>query len=176
MRKMKEPIQVTIREYEARDAESVKALIREKDRLYQKKEPNVFSPDTDEYRSDDELRSTFFIAESDGNVVGVIELNMIFVSRTHEFNANKNINERNIANVLELVVKEGYRGNGIGQMLLEKGVEWAKSKGADDVEVMVFEFNKEAQKLSKKLGFRTLHRTLSLAPSKLKTKAKSVSP
>jgi diamine N-acetyltransferase len=172
MRKMKEPIKVTIRDYEERDAESVKALIREKDRLYQKKEPNVFSPDTDEYRSDDELRNKFFIAEVDGVVVGVIELNMVFISRTHEFNANKNINERNIANVLELVVKEGYRENGIGQMLLEKGVEWAKSEGADDVELIVYEFNKDAQKLTKKLGFKTLHRTLSLAPSKLKTKAR----
>jgi ribosomal protein S18 acetylase RimI-like enzyme len=60
---------------------------------------------------------------------------------------------------------------GVGEKLLQRGIEWAKEEGADDIELIVNEFNKNAQKLFKKLGFKTLHRSLSFVPVKAKSSA-----
>ena len=56
--------------------------------------------------------------------------------------------------VLELVVKGGYRGKGIGTMLINKLVEYFKKKDCNLSGVVVFVPNKNAHDLYSKLGYK----------------------
>jgi ribosomal protein S18 acetylase RimI-like enzyme len=66
--------------------------------------------------------------------------------------------------VLELVVKAGYRGKGIGTMLMDKLLEYFKKKNCNLSGVVVFVPNKNAHRLYSKLGYedRSLYMTKNL--------------
>lgn len=96
-----------------------------------------------------------FVVESDGKLLGLVQAAVkvappmsIFVPRCYVI-------------VDTLVVKEGFRQQGIGQKLMDRVHHWAISKGASDVELNVYEFNKEANAFYQKLGYKTISRKMS---------------
>lgn len=96
-----------------------------------------------------------FVVESDGKLLGLVQAAVkvappmsIFVPRCYVI-------------VDTLVVKEDFRQQGIGQKLMDKVHHWAISKGASDVELNVYEFNKEANAFYQKLGYETISRKMS---------------
>ena len=54
-----------------------------------------------------------------------------------------------------LVVRATHRRQGIGTRLMEEARRWATEKGADDLELGVWEFNRGAVAFCESLGFAT---------------------
>jgi ribosomal protein S18 acetylase RimI-like enzyme len=96
-----------------------------------------------------------FVVESDGKLLGLVQVQVkvspplsIFVPRCYVV-------------VDTLVVKKGFRQQGIGQKLMDKVHHWAVSKGASDIELNVYVFNQEAIALYQKLGYETISHKMS---------------
>lgn len=58
-----------------------------------------------------------------------------------------------IGEITNIYVLEGFRSQGIGKMLMNKFVEWAKEMGFDKVSVNVFALNEKAINFYKREGF-----------------------
>ncbi len=61
-----------------------------------------------------------------------------------------------------LAVEEGWQRRGIGRLLMEHAMDWARSHDAQSIELRVFEFNTDAIAFYESMGLRTLTRNLSL--------------
>jgi GNAT superfamily N-acetyltransferase len=61
---------------------------------------------------------------------------------------------RKHGHVADLVVAEGYEGQGIATALLGRAEEWALAQGYDWMTLGVFEQNARAEQLYQKFGFR----------------------
>jgi RimJ/RimL family protein N-acetyltransferase len=83
-----------------------------------------------------------FVAEEDGHVVGRLSL----ARDPHPAS-------RHVAD-LGLMVDAGYRRRGIGRILLEEAVEWARDSGIRKLELHVFPWNEPALRLYESFGFR----------------------
>jgi GNAT superfamily N-acetyltransferase len=64
---------------------------------------------------------------------------------------------RRYVSVENLVVAEERRQSGIGQALMERVHQWAKTEGVYTVYLTVWDFNQSAQALYRKLGYEMLH-------------------
>jgi len=88
------------------------------------------------------------IAEINGEIVGYIHfydpINERFGFKTKHY----------FGGVIELYVKPEFRRRGIATQLMQRCVDYLKSKGAIDVRVDVLMHNKKAIKLYQKLGFK----------------------
>ena len=97
------------------------------------------------------------VAERFGELVGVLRA---VVRQTHSHPA---VVPRSFVEVSELAVREGFRGLGIGTLLMKEAHRWAYERGISTVELTVWEFNSEALALYEKLGYTTMYRRLSRA-------------
>lgn len=68
---------------------------------------------------------------------------------------------RRTARVEDLVIDKGHRCLGIGRMLLAAAEDWALSRGANETELFVFEFNEGARAFYECSGYETSGRRLS---------------
>ena len=82
-----------------------------------------------------------FIAEDDGRVVGRLSLSRDPHPASHH-----------VAD-LGLMVAESHRGRGIGRMLLDEAVSWARLSGVLKLELHVFPWNEPALRLYESFGF-----------------------
>ena len=55
-----------------------------------------------------------------------------------------------------LGVDEAYRSKGIGTLLVKAAEEWCKAKGIKAIDMEVFAFNENAERLYDKLGYKEL--------------------
>jgi diamine N-acetyltransferase len=67
---------------------------------------------------------------------------------------------RKDAVIYELGVASQFRRQGVGSRLLADCREWAKARGADSLELTVFEFNRRAIDFYESAGMETLSRTM----------------
>lgn len=98
--------------------------------------------------------AALLVAENDGEIIGVIRLT---VNETLPYPI---IVPRRYVQVHEIVVKEQFRHRGAGKALMDKGHEWASNKGITEIELTVWEFNKEAIAFYEKLGYETINRRM----------------
>jgi RimJ/RimL family protein N-acetyltransferase len=82
-------------------------------------------------------RETLFVAELDGEIVGLIGLHP----------------EPYGVVDLGMQVLDGHRGQGIGSALLERGIEWARASGAHKMALQHWPHNERARALYEKYGF-----------------------
>ena len=82
-------------------------------------------------------RGTLFVAELDGELVGMIGLHP----------------EPYGVVDLGMLVKDGLRGQGIGSALLERGIEWSREHGAHKMALQHWPHNEAARALYEKYGF-----------------------
>lgn len=59
-----------------------------------------------------------------------------------------------VAYLSDAFVKEGHRGQGILRQFMGELNKWCKSEGITAIDVQLFENNKDAQEVYRKLGFR----------------------
>ena len=64
--------------------------------------------------------------------------------------------DKDVGKIISFAVREGYRGFGIGSMLLKKAIERLKAKGKKRVILEVRVSNTPAQNLYKKFGFKVV--------------------
>ncbi|MBN2016579.1 MAG: GNAT family N-acetyltransferase [Candidatus Cloacimonetes bacterium] len=89
---------------------------------------------------------SILIAEKQGSIVGMIYV--IYHQSLLHYGLS--------ACIEELVVHKGFRGQGIGKLLVEKGVEMAHEKGCVELEVSTEFTNKEAISFYEKFGFKQI--------------------
>lgn len=80
---------------------------------------------------------SYFVAEVDGRVVGSLGMHL----------------PRYLVADLGMMVRDGYRGRGIGTALLEQGIAWARANGAHKVALQHWPHNEAARALYEKHGF-----------------------
>ena len=104
----------------------------------------------------EDKNSKIFVAESEGKLLGLAEV-------IKKKNAPYPLKIDREWIVLDtIIVKEEYRGMGIGNMLFDTILDWTKEKGINRIEVNVYEFNKSAISFYKGLGFENFSRIMYL--------------
>lgn len=83
-----------------------------------------------------------FVAETDGKVIGFIQLKIYQL-----------LYEENMVNILGLAVNENYRKLGVGRKLIDKAEEWATEKGRSAIRLNSSMHRKEAHKFYEHMGF-----------------------
>lgn len=104
-----------------------------------------------EYIKDDNC----IVAESDGNVVGMIYFFVKHVNNPVQV-------ERKILYIDTMAVAEVYRGKGIGTSMFDFLRYVAKDRGCSSFELSVNAKNEDAQKMYAKYGFRPKSYTLDM--------------
>jgi ribosomal protein S18 acetylase RimI-like enzyme len=99
----------------------------------------------------EDANNTFFFAEINGKVVGYAKLRM-----GQPVDAVK---DKNALELHRLYVLEKMTRHGIGEILMRKCLEEARSKGFDALWLSVFDLNTRAQNFYKKLGFAQVGET-----------------
>lgn len=84
-----------------------------------------------------------FVYEVDGKVAGFLSI-VFYMTFFHRVGT---------AQVNELVVADGYRGQGIGQALMKAAEDEARKRGMDELEVGTEKENVKAQAFYRKYGF-----------------------
>lgn len=155
-------MELVIREATPFDYENLCELFDEADKLHRDQLSEIFQAPKGPVRDKEfflgllaDQTVEVFVVEQDGKVLGLVQVAVkdappmsIFVPRCYVV-------------VDTLVVKEGFRQQGIGQKLMDKVHHWAISKGANDVELNVYEFNQQAIAFYRQLGYETISRKMS---------------
>lgn len=92
------------------------------------------------------------VAEVRGAVAGLINCGL---GRSPEVPVKRS---RRFLKVRGLVVDEPYRRQGIGGALLDAAMSWAAGRGAEEVQLSVYEFNPVAAAFCRRAGFAPLSR------------------
>lgn len=90
--------------------------------------------------------------ESGQDIVYVATLNNGVVGWIH-ISHSLRIESRSFCEIGGLVVDENVRGKGIGGMLIEKAIEWSKSKSSETLRVRTNVIRLETHKFYEKMGF-----------------------
>jgi ribosomal protein S18 acetylase RimI-like enzyme len=98
--------------------------------------------------------SEVFLAEAAGELVGLIE---VYVRPDPD---EPTLVRHRYAELQSLVVLAPFRGNGIGTRLVRIAQGWACERGATEMRLGVWEFNRPALEFYQSVGFTTLKRRM----------------
>jgi ribosomal protein S18 acetylase RimI-like enzyme len=90
------------------------------------------------------------VAEAGGEIVGVAWAGIKSAA------AMPFLVRRRYAYVMDISVDEGHRGEGVGRTLMDEIADWARGKGVRDIELNVWEDNRQAISFYESLGFERL--------------------
>ncbi len=99
--------------------------------------------------------AVIFLAERSGHIVGLVE-----VYYRQDDKANPLIVPHQYAHLQSIMVSEPYRKLGIGKKLMEVAQQWAREKGATEMRLDVWEFNRGTIRFYEEMGYHSLRRTL----------------
>jgi diamine N-acetyltransferase len=157
------PTAMAIREALPSDAKALGNLLVEVQSLHVAALPCTFRPIEQDVQTEALLTGQIatsdaqsFIAEDGGQIVGYLWIRM------HRSPPIHLLVPRCIAEIDTLVVAETYRRAGVGRALVMRAQEWAVEQGADEIRLIVYEFNQDAIRFYERLGFATSRRTMSL--------------
>lgn len=132
------------------DYESVVKIMNQVQQMHVDWRPDIYKPSNDiipkDIFSEMVKGDTFFVAEADGNVVGIMEI----VFRHIESPAHAT---RDVIFIDSMAVDEKYRGQGIGHLFFEKVKQIKDEKQFDGIELQVNSKNKAAYEMYLKCGF-----------------------
>lgn len=100
--------------------------------------------------------TTVLVAEVEQHVVGYVFLNI------HDTPPYSYLMPRRVTEISDIAVLRAYNSKGIGHHLFAASVKWAKARGAVNLELQVWEFNKNAIAFYERLGMAPLNRTMAL--------------
>jgi ribosomal protein S18 acetylase RimI-like enzyme len=102
-------------------------------------------------------RKALFVAEMGKEVAGVA----LVEQRT---SPNDPIfRQRRYAYLEEIAVAAAHRGRGIGRLLMERIHQWGQEQGITEIELQVWERNRQAINFYEKLGYQMWRRTMRCA-------------
>lgn len=151
---------LTVREGELKDRTSLDELFREELEYHKNLLPDIFKiPEI--LVSEKWLES---ILDNDNIFLVVSEYNEKIVG-TILYKIEKNpedpiLKERKYGYIEEMIVKESFRGKGIGKKLLDYATEDFKSKDLKEIEINVWENNEIGLRFYEEQGFKTIRRRM----------------
>ena len=153
-----------IRLAEDEDYQAVEALARQLYRIREIAHPSVFVVadaaliDPEEWKavlSDEDHLMLSAVVE--GTLSGFVHASIQRVSKTLRHQ------ERQFALIEMMAVSAEHRRSGIGRGLVQRVQDWASDKGLSEVELEVYDANRDAIGLYEALGYRSVKRTMSIA-------------
>ena len=139
-----------IRNARAEDYPAVRRIFLQVQAMHVAWRPDIYKPN-DDLLPEAVFRkivegNTFYVAETNGTVVGILEL----VFRHIESPAHVT---RNIVFIDSMAVDKAYRGMGIGHLFFEKVKEIKEQNHLDGIELQVNAKNKAAHEMYTRYGF-----------------------
>lgn len=102
----------------------------------------------------DDDDAALLVAEREDRLVGAIHVLL------HEALGIPILTPRRYAVIDTLVVDSTCRRSGVGQALMAEAETWARTKGAQAIELTVWEFNQDAAAFYRTLGYETINRRM----------------
>lgn len=87
------------------------------------------------------------VAEENGIILGVLTSRLV----------NRLVKSKDILFIDDLIVNKDCRRNGIGNLLLQNAISFAKEQNCETIELKSYISNEKSHKLYKKIGFKKLH-------------------
>ena len=140
----------TVRKAAIGDYEAVAKIMNQVQKMHVDWRPDIYKPSNVIIPADIFAEmvkgDTFFVAEADGIVVGIMEI----VFRHIESPAHAT---RDVIFIDSMAVDEKYRGQGIGHLFFEKVKQIKDEKRFDGIELQVNSKNKSSYEMYLKCGF-----------------------
>ncbi|MDP4134176.1 MAG: GNAT family N-acetyltransferase [Bacillota bacterium] len=153
-----------IREAIANDYISISNLVKEVHNLHVKNRPDVYLKVDNPFQKEqfeDLLNSNntkiFVVEDTNSKELMAYSIVQIMISRNIQI-----LIPSQSAYIDDFCVKSSYQKKGIGKLLFEYILDYAKAKGASTVQLTVWEFNKNAIKFYESLGMSTRNRRMEL--------------
>lgn len=142
---------IIIRKAEISDFQSVHKLIMQVHKLHVNERNDIYKDvdpmNFDEFKTElSNSNNIYLIAEFKNEIVGIC------FSQIKEISNNKIMKDRKILHIENICVDENHQKKGIGKKLYKQIVQLAKEKNIDNIELMVWGFNKNAINFYKNLG------------------------
>lgn len=153
---------VQIRQATLQDYPSIAPIAHESQELHAQGQPTIFRSDTPGFSKEylrhliEDEPSDACVAEEDGHIVGYVFLHV------HPLSFLDFFHPQTVALISDIAVTAPARHKGIGRLLFEASLQWARDRNADRLELNVWEFNKNAIAFYERNGMQTLNRTMSL--------------
>ena len=144
------------------DAEGILALLGQVEAIHQKGRPDLFLEHGTKYTAAElfeimtDAERPIFVAAVGERVVGYI-----FGIITETRDSTMLVDMKTI-HLDDVCVDESCRGMGIGGLLMEYVIAWAKSVGCNRMDLDVWEFNDGARRFYEKYGFVTQKRRMDM--------------
>lgn len=86
-------------------------------------------------------------AEENGIILGILISRII----------NRLVKSNDILHIDDLIVSKDYRSNGIGNLLLQNAINYAKERNCKTIELKSYINNEKAHNLYERIGFKKQH-------------------
>ena len=152
-----------IRRARPEDSDAILALLSQVEAVHHEGRPDLFRPGGTKYTADELLEiirddnRPIFVAVLDGNVVGYT-FGIVRITKDSTM-----LLDAKALHLDDVCVDEACRGTGVGSVLMEYVLGWAKENGFDRVDLNVWEFNDGARRFYERYGFSTQKRCMELA-------------
>lgn len=142
---------IIIRKAEIKDFNKIHRLIMQVHKLHVKERTDIYKDvdpmNFEEFKNElSNSNNIYLVAQLENKIVGIC------FSQIKEISNNRIMKDRKILNIGDICVDEKYQRNGIGKKLYNQIVQIAKEKNIHNVELMVWNFNKNAIKFYENLG------------------------
>ena len=158
---MAKDMEIVIRPATAGDYDALCTIIDQVDALHRDHLPHIFQKPPGPVRDREYILDLLaddsvglFVAEVDGQVAGFVH---VLVRDTPPWPV---LVPRRRAFVDSLAVGQEFRRRGIGRALMDRAHTWSIARGAIDIELNVFEFNRPALAFYRALGYETSTRRM----------------
>jgi len=149
-----------IREAISTDFTLIGELYKQVDRMHHEALPKLFKSSSEIERLESYFEeilknqnSSFLVALLNERIVGFIQLEI--KDTNHPL-----IQSYKFGHISELVINDELKRKGIGKSLLTESHKWFQLHGITEVNLMVFDFNKEAIAFYRNLGYVNKHITM----------------
>ncbi len=140
----------TVRKAVMKDYESVVGIMNQVQQMHVNWRPDIYKLNTNLIPIDIFAKivedDTFFVAEADGIVVGIMEIIFRHIETPLHIT-------RDVIFIDSMAVDEKYRGMGIGHLFFEKAKQIKEQKHCDGIELQVNSKNRVAYEMYSNYGF-----------------------
>jgi ribosomal protein S18 acetylase RimI-like enzyme len=154
-----------VRRADRRDFADIRALFRLLQTTHARSHPRIFAPPVESELHEDDFRAALeapdmllVVAERDGAVVAAAQASVVDIP------GNRALLPRRVAYVTHLITEPSARRRGHGRALMSEIAAWARSRGAETVELYVWEGSAEAMAFYRALGYRPMANLLAFKP------------